>query len=148
MKGNLLLVDDEPLILKNLKFNLEDYAENIFTAENGLIALDVLAEQNIQCVVCDINMPKMNGVEVIKAIREKGNNVPFIFYTAHGNHELMMEVAQYGAFDFLNKPDLTGLEDSVIKGLKEGVSREQGSASSEAIKPGEVEDILLSLDED
>lgn len=44
-KGNLLIVDDEPILLKNLKINLEDYADNIFTASNGLDALEVFKRE-------------------------------------------------------------------------------------------------------
>jgi DNA-binding NtrC family response regulator len=124
-KGNLLIVDDEPIIVKRLKFNLEEYADNVFTAENGLIALEVLKEQDIHCVICDINMPKLNGVEVIKKIRSDENEVPFIFYTGHGNQELMMQAVKYGAFDFLNKPNLDGLEDVVMRGLSEGYNKKE-----------------------
>ncbi len=119
-KGNLLIVDDEVKLLKRLKFNLEDLADEIYTAENGIEALESLKHNKIHCIICDINMPKMNGVEVIKNIRSNNINIPFIFYTAHGNEELMMEAIKYGAFDFLNKPNLDGLEEVVAKGLKEG----------------------------
>lgn len=119
-KGNLLIVDDETLIVNNLKLTLEDYADKIYTASNGFEAIKILEENTIHCVICDINMPKMNGVELIKNIRLKGNQVPFIFYTGHGNHELMLEVAKYGAFDFLSKPDMDGLEEVISNGLKVG----------------------------
>ncbi len=122
-KGNLLIADDEELILEGLEFALEDYTDQIFTAEDGEEALKLLSEHEIHCVICDINMPKMNGVEVIKNIRNAGNNVPFIFYTAHGNHDLMLEAVKYGAFDFLNKPNLDGLEEVVTRGLNEGLNR-------------------------
>lgn len=122
-KGNLLIVDDEQLILQNLKLNLEDYADTIFTASNGLEALQILETQSVHCVICDINMPKMNGVDVIRNLREKNNQIPFVFYTGHGSHQLKLEAAKYGALDFLNKPDLDGLEEVVIKGLKEGFER-------------------------
>lgn len=121
--GNLLIVDDEPLILKNLKFTLEDYASEIYTAGNGLEALEVLKVETIHCVICDINMPKMNGVELIKRLRADGNEVPMIFYTGHGNRELMLEVVKYGAFDFLDKPNMEGLEDVISRGLKAGFNR-------------------------
>lgn len=81
-KGNLLIVDDEPILLKNLKINLEDYADNIFTASNGLDALEVFKREKIHCIICDINMPQMNGVEVIKEVRNMDSHIPFIFYTA------------------------------------------------------------------
>lgn len=119
-KGNLLIVDDEEIILKRLKFNLEDYADNVYTSINGVLALKEIEKYEIHCIVCDINMPKMNGVELIKEIRAQNNNVPFIFYTAHGNQDLMMEAVKYGAFDFLDKPNLDGLEEVVSRGLQEG----------------------------
>lgn len=121
--GNLLIVDDEPLIVKNLKFTLEDYASEIFTAANGLEAIEVLKKETVHCIICDINMPKMNGVDLIKALRAAGNQVPMIFYTGHGNRELMMEVIKYGAFDFLDKPNMEGLEDVISRGLKAGFNR-------------------------
>jgi DNA-binding NtrC family response regulator len=121
-KGNLLVVDDEKMIVEHVALLLEDNADNIFTAYNGIEALEVLDKEVVHCVICDINMPKMNGVELIKEIRKKNNQIPFIFYTAHGNEKLMLEAVKYGAFDFLNKPNLEGLEEVVIKGLKEGFS--------------------------
>lgn len=123
MKGNLLIVDDEPLLLKNLKANLEDCADEIHVAGNGKEALEVLAHQTIHCIVCDINMPTMNGVELIKAIRKAENNVPFIFFTGHGNKDLMLEAIKYGAFDFLNKPHFEGLEDVVTRGINFGLNK-------------------------
>lgn len=119
-KGNLLIVDDEPILLKNLKINLEDYADNIFTASNGLDALEVFKREKIHCIICDINMPQMNGVEVIKEVRNMDSHIPFIFYTGHRNSELMFEAVKYGAFDFLDKPYFDGLEEVISRGMKNG----------------------------
>ena len=141
-KGNLLIVDDEPIILKRLKFNLEELADEVFVAENGVEALGVIEANEVHCIICDINMPKMNGVEVIKKIRSSGNNVPFIFYTAHGNQDLMMEAVKYGAFDFLNKPNLDGLEDVVAGGLREGFDRLSDVAVSESAYISEYQKLL------
>jgi two-component system nitrogen regulation response regulator NtrX len=131
-KGNLLIVDDEPLILKNLKITLEDYADNIFMATNGIDALEIISKELVHCIICDINMPKMNGVEVIANLREKGNDVPVIFYTGHGNQSLMIEAAKYGAFDFLDKPNLDGLEDVIARGMKKGFVRTKRSDENQA----------------
>jgi DNA-binding NtrC family response regulator len=120
-KGNLLIVDDEVMLLNNLTLNLQDYADEIYTAENGKEALTVCHEKIIHCIVCDINMPIMNGVQFIKKLREENNNVPFIFFTGHGSQELMMEAVQYGAFDFLDKPNFDGLEEVVERGLHAGL---------------------------
>ena len=122
IKGNLLLVDDEPALLRPLRMLLSPLADKVYEAHDGMEAIEIMAKESIHCILCDIHMPKMTGVEVIKKLREQGNNVPFIFYTGHGNLELMMEAAKFGAFDFLNKPDLDGLEEVIEKGLQAGVT--------------------------
>lgn len=144
-KGNLLIVDDEPMLLKNLKAILEEYADTVFTATNGLEAIEVLKDNKIHCIICDINMPKMNGVEVIKKVRDEKNNVPFIFYTGHGNRELMMEAAKYGAFDFLDKPQLEGLEEVVALGMQNGFSQSQGETISDNDLMSEYQKMLKDL---
>lgn len=123
-KGNLLIVDDEEMILERVQILLEDIADSIYVATNGKEALGVLEKESVDCILCDINMPVMNGIEFIKAVRAKNNNTPFIFYTGHGSREHMLEVIKYGAFDFLNKPALENLEDIVSRGLAAGVGAE------------------------
>lgn len=120
-KGNLLIVDDETYITKSMKTLLKSYADMIYTADNGVNALKILEVEDIHCVICDIRMPVMNGLELIKNIRKLENDVPFIFYTAHGNHDLMKEVIKYGAFDFIDKPDMEGIEETVKRGLRQGL---------------------------
>lgn len=132
-KGNLLIIDDEPLLLKNLKINLEDYADTIFTASNGIEALEVFKRESVHCIICDINMPQMNGVEVIKRVREMGSHVPFIFYTGHRNPELMFEAVKYGAFDFLDKPHFEGLEEVIARGMKDGFSPSKQTSEDEML---------------
>lgn len=145
-KGNLLIVDDEPLLLKSLKANLEEHADNIFIAENGLAALEIIEKEEIHCIICDINMPKMSGVEVIKRIRESGNEVPFIFYTGHGNRELMFEAIKYGAFDFLDKPLLDGLEEVIAQGMKNGFNKGRDTQEDEKEIMTEYKRLLKELE--
>lgn len=143
-KGNLLIIDDEELLLKNINYLLRGYADKTFTASNGLEGLKVLEEEEIHCVICDIAMPEMNGVELIQKIRENGSEVPFIFYTAYGHSELMIEAAKHGAFDFLKKPDFDGLEEVVSRGIKEGFHRKNFADMKEEMM-SEYEKILSFL---
>ncbi|HAZ13440.1 MAG: hypothetical protein A2X86_14550 [Bdellovibrionales bacterium GWA2_49_15] len=123
-KTTLLIIDDEKVLLENVAELLAGIADNIVTCDNPFKAIEVLKEGHVHCVICDIFMPGMNGVEVIKKTRELKNEVPFIFYTGHGNKDLMLEVAKYGALDFIDKPNMDGLEHAVVQGLKLGL--EQG----------------------
>lgn len=144
--GNLLIVDDEVLIQKGLKLTLRDLAAEIHTASDGLEALEVISKHTIHCIVCDINMPKMNGVQFIQKLREQNNDVPLIFYTGHGNLTLMREAAKYGAFDFLDKPNLDGLEDVVKSGLAKGLKLTESPASDSEFE-SEYKRLLKSLDD-
>ncbi|MBT4792162.1 MAG: response regulator [Halobacteriovoraceae bacterium] len=113
MKNKKILVVDDESDLRQISVEiLTDITDNIFEAEDGLDALKVYEKNKpFDCIICDINMPKMNGIEFIKAIREKNDETPFIFFTAFGNRKLMLEAVTYGAFDFIDKPKYTNLID-------------------------------------
>lgn len=117
-----------------MKILLEDTADEIFTAENGKSGLAILKAHQVDCVVSDINMPVMNGVELLRHVREFDKSLPFIFYTGHGNRELMLEAAKLGAFDFLDKPFLDGLEDVVKRALGMEKQKNNGDYLSEYSK--------------
>lgn len=131
IKGNLLIVDDEPLLIQSLQYTLKKTAEKIFTANNGIEAMAILVSNDIHCILCDINMPVMNGVDLIKKIRADNIETPFIFYTGHGSHELMLEAVKYGAFEFLNKPQMDGLEEVVERGLRKGLGLDDDKSTSD-----------------
>lgn len=88
MKGNLLIVDDEVDLSWSMKELLEDEAHHIYIANNGEEGLAILRSQKIDCVVSDIKMPVMDGLQFIETARKLGFNMPFIFYTRHGSSEL------------------------------------------------------------
>lgn len=114
---NLVILDDEKELLSTLEILLDDVTESIVCQENGKDGLDYIEANldSVDLIISDINMPIMNGVEFIKSLRAKNILTPVIFYTAHGNEELMNEVVQYGVYDFLNKPNFDGLEDAVVR---------------------------------
>jgi YesN/AraC family two-component response regulator len=123
MKSSLLIVDDEEAIVCYLKELLEPKVDVIYTALNGAEGLDVLKKHEVLCVVSDIKMPVMNGIEFIKAVRANNDDVPFIFFTAFGSQSLMFEAVKYGALDFLNKPKFDDLDEIISRGIDEGFKR-------------------------
>jgi DNA-binding NtrC family response regulator len=130
-KGNLLLVEDEEVLSSILKDLLEPHADKIGAAYNGLEGIEAIKNNTYHAVVCDINMPKMNGIEFIIKMRELGFEHPIIFYTAHGNEQLMREAFSYGAFDFLTKPHFDNLEETVIKALNHGLDFFSGNSKEQ-----------------
>lgn len=142
MRSNLLIVDDEVELLEILKQTLETCAENIFIAENGVEALAILKSTPIDCVVSDINMPVMDGIELIKMVRQENNPVPFIFFTGNGNERYMEDAARYGAFDFIDKPYFKDLREVVKKGLRAQPGYKQDSTDS---KLRQIKGLLRSI---
>lgn len=117
----LLVIDDEILIYEVIKDSLNNLFNEIIYAENGLIGLEKLKNSTeIDCVICDIRMPVMDGVSTIKETRERKIETPFIFYTAYGDDAIFKEVAKYGIFDFLDKPKLENLVEVITKGAEFG----------------------------
>ncbi|WP_413289050.1 response regulator [Bdellovibrio sp. HCB337] len=103
-KGTLLLVDDEPGILNILGKILEGVAGKIDTAAEGAQALEKLKTGQYDAVLCDINMPVLNGLDLLAKVRAMHMQTPFVFLTGYGDKEKMREAMRLGASDFLDKP--------------------------------------------
>ena len=101
---NILVCDDEKDIVKALDIylNAEGYAT--FDAFNGEEALDILANNDIQLVLMDIMMPKMDGISAIARIRESNNNIPVILLTAKSEDTDKILGLNIGADDYVTKP--------------------------------------------
>ena len=118
--GNLLIVDDEVDLAVNMKELLEEEAELIFIANDGLKGLEILKNHQIDCVVSDVKMPVMDGLKFIEEARKAGMQVPFIFYTGHGSQELRKQAEALGAKDLLTKPNFANLEEAVREAMADG----------------------------
>lgn len=121
MKGNLLLIEDEQELSESMKELLEDEAKEIFIANNGAEALSIIQENKIDCVVSDIKMPVMDGLKFIKIARERGFDMPVIFFTGHGTEQLKKEARALGATDLLMKPNFMHLELAIRKHMASSV---------------------------
>lgn len=100
----ILIVDDEPDIALILQLHLEDAGYRTACAYDGEQALAMLAEGGYALVLLDIRMPRMEGVEVLRRIRESDSDVVVIMMTAHGSENLAVECMKAGAVDYFPKP--------------------------------------------
>ena len=99
----LLIVDDERLLVKGLKFNFEQDGYEVETAGDGEEAVRIARSQNIDLIILDLMLPKMDGLEVCQKVRET-SNVPIIMLTAKAEDMDKILGLEYGADDYLTKP--------------------------------------------
>jgi len=114
----ILIIDDEKAIRNTLKEILEFENYTVDQAEDGPAGLDMLIQQRYDVVLCDIKMPKMDGLEVLSRAHAMGTDAAFIMVSAHGSIETAVEATKKGAYDFLSKPpDLNRLLVTVRNAL-------------------------------
>lgn len=101
---HILIVDDERSIRNSLKEILEFEKFTVDLAEDGPSGLKKLKENTYDVALCDIKMPKMDGMEVLQSVLEAGIETPIIMISGHGNVETAVEAIKLGAYDFIEKP--------------------------------------------
>lgn len=138
---HVLIVDDEPLIIKGLRFSLEQDGYEVESAADGEEAVDKFFAGNFDLVLLDVMLPKLNGTEVCQRIRER-SNVPIIMLTAKGEDMDKILGLEYGADDYMTKP-FNILE---VKARIKTVLRRSSSASApEEKKIIRVRDMEVNL---
>ena len=103
MGKKVLVVDDEKLIVKGIRYSLEQDGMEVFCAYDGEEALELVKEQGFDIILLDVMLPKLTGFEVCQQIREF-SNVPIIMLTAKGEDMDKILGLDYGADDYMTKP--------------------------------------------
>lgn len=102
--AKILIIDDERPIRSALKEILEYEKFDIDEAEDGHLGMELIKKNTYDIVLCDIKMPKMDGMEVLEKIQEGGYDMPVVMISGHGNVETAVETLKNGAYDFIQKP--------------------------------------------
>ena len=118
---NVLIADDEKAIRRTLREILEYENYKVDEAEDGQKAYDMLKDGDYDVALCDIKMPKMDGMEVLDKLKKEGVETQMIMISGHGNIETAVEAVRKGAFDFISKPpDLNRLLITVRNAMDKG----------------------------
>ena len=103
-KPQILIIEDDPTLLRGLKDNFEGQGYDVTTATDGQRGLDVLLQQEPDLVVLDLMLPKLNGYQVCEQARAKQLKMPVIMLTAKGQEDDIVRGLDAGADDYVTKP--------------------------------------------
>ena len=118
--AKILVIEDEAAIRRVLVKILseENKTYDVEEAEDGLVGIDKLKDEDYDLVLCDIKMPKMDGIEVLEAIKKIKPEVPVVMISGHGDLDTAVNTMRLGAFDYISKPpDLNRLLNTVRNAL-------------------------------
>ncbi|MDR2446973.1 MAG: sigma-54 dependent transcriptional regulator [Treponema sp.] len=101
---NILIVDDEAGIRKMLGLILEDEGYRALSAEDALVALDMLMKEEVNVVFLDVLLPNMGGLEALEKIHKKHPDIEIVMISGHATVDMAVRAVKLGAFDFLEKP--------------------------------------------
>jgi len=138
-QGRILLVDDEQAVQTLLTYPLRKEGYEVVTAMDGQQALDRFAEQRFDLVVLDIMLPKLDGIEVCRRLRNR-SQVPIIMLTAKGDERDKVVGLEIGADDYITKPfSVREFRSRVKAALRRGSMAGRGRGGGEPIRAGELE---------
>jgi len=135
-EGTVHIVDDDDAVRKSLQLLFKTINIEAVAYESGDVFLEQFDDAVEGCILLDIRMPGMSGLEVQKQLQDRGNSMPIIFITGHGDVPMAVEAMQFGAFDFIQKPFRDqDLMDRVSQALSQ--SEQQREASEQKVEVGQ-----------
>lgn len=127
-RGNVFVIDDDDAMRDSLDFLLGSADFHVTVFESAHQFLDTLSSADFGCVVSDIRMPGIDGIELLKRLKASRSALPVVIMTGHGDVPLAVEAMKLGAADFLEKPfeddRLIGMIDAALKQAESGARSE------------------------
>ena len=133
------IVDDDAAVRESLSFLLGAAGHAVKTFDSAAAFLEALADMSVACVVTDIRMPGVDGLELMRRLTAQGHHAPVIMITGHGDVPLAVEAMKLGAFDFLEKP----FDDEILIAAIGAALRHVETASE---SQNETSEIIRRLD--
>lgn len=135
--SKILIIEDEDTIRRVLKKVLfeENNKYNVIEAHDGVQGIELIKSNNIDLILCDIKMPKKDGIDVLKFLIKDYPEIPIIMISGHGDLETAVESMRLGAFDYISKPpDLNRLLNSVRGAVKNNIFRKKNKSNLKKVK--------------
>ncbi|MGX5174476.1 response regulator [Aliikangiella sp. IMCC44653] len=137
----ILVIDDEPVVRESVAVYLEDSGYHVIEAADGKEGVALFKEYKPDLVICDLRMPEMDGMEVLKQITTESPNTPIIIVSGAGQIHDVVEALRLGALDYLVKPvtDLAVLENAINNALTRHDLEEQNKAYRKELEQANTE---------
>lgn len=150
---NILIVDDEEEVGLFVKMRLGRDAPHfsIATADSAADCLDHIKNHRVDCILSDYQMPGMNGMELLKRLKEQGTETPFIFLTGQGNEEVAREAFKNGAYDYFTKEigfaHYARIINSIEQAVRHGMAQQEKKKTEDAFlfEKNKLEAVLASI---
>jgi two-component system, LuxR family, response regulator FixJ len=139
--GTVHIIDDDEGLRESLAFLLRSAHIEVLTYPSATAFLDAIPGAGLNCVITDVRMPGMNGIDLLKRLRELKIDVPVIVITGHGDVPLAVEAMKNGAIDFLEKP----FDDEILLASVKAAIARQGGDSKRNAERTEIEGKLAAL---
>ncbi len=139
--ASVYIVDDDPAVRDSLKWLMESVNLPVKSFSTGMEFLDSDASKEPGCVILDIRMPGMSGIDVFEELQSRGSTIPVIFLTGHGDVHLAVRAMKSGAFDFVEKP----FNDQVLLDLIQKAIRHDAAYLSLRVELDDIKERLTHL---
>ena len=140
-KAPVHVIDDDEALRESLSFLLRSAGIEVKTYSSATTFLASLPDTGLTCVITDVRMPGLSGVELLRRLRELKFEIPVIVITGHGDVPLAVEAMKMGAIDFLEKP----FDDEVLLASVRSALKQQDGESKRRTERAEIEGKLASL---
>jgi two-component system, LuxR family, response regulator FixJ len=139
--GTVHIIDDDEAVRQSLTFLLRTAQIDVQSYASAAAFLEALPETPLGCVITDVRMPGMSGIELLRRLKELKSSIPVIVITGHGDVPLAVEAMKIGAADFLEKP----FDDEVLlASVQSALSQRDGETKRQAERE-EIENKLATL---
>lgn len=142
-KGNILVVDDEKSMREILEIFLKSEGYGVATAENGEKAIEAVKKDIFDLIITDMKMPRVNGLELLRSVKQITPDVAVVLITAFGTTESAVEAMKLGAYDYIQKPfQMDNIRLVVKNALDKQKLKKDVSILKQQLKPLSLENII------
>ncbi|HXW42432.1 MAG TPA: response regulator FixJ [Xanthobacteraceae bacterium] len=140
-QGVVHIIDDDEALRESLAFLLRTAKLSVKSFASAKAFLESLPDPSLSCVITDVRMPDMSGIELLRRLKELKIAAPVIVITGHGDVSLAVEAMKIGAIDFLEKP----FDDEVLLASVAAALRQHGGDTRRQVEQAEIEKRLATL---